>query len=322
MIDYIFLFCKQKTAYEMRISDWSSDVCSSDRSAPRVRTLARRKVAKARGQLETVAERVFRLGDEFGAARIIGAARNLDPRYALAALPLGRPQRSDEAFARHAAYLAGIARPDLPPRGGEREAGGHAAARRRTVDLPLGENAEIIARAAIAGAERDIVGEDRAIEEAEIGFGRVRDRHGGANRVGDRHPRLDEPRDRSVHQRQAEPRGGQDGVIGAAERDVIGDLAPAGHLDAPVEMAGEGRDADEGDQRRVAPVPVDLDRDEAARRLEPEGRPAGHHRDPAAVDCPAPERDRCMAAHRTEEHTSELQSIMSILYAVICMTKK
>src|SRR3546814_8830111 len=27
----VFFFCfKQKTAYEMRISDWSSDVCSSD----------------------------------------------------------------------------------------------------------------------------------------------------------------------------------------------------------------------------------------------------------------------------------------------------
>src|SRR3546814_4722635 len=25
-----FFFCKQKTAYEMRIGDWSSDVCSSD----------------------------------------------------------------------------------------------------------------------------------------------------------------------------------------------------------------------------------------------------------------------------------------------------
>src|SRR3546814_15611075 len=25
-----YLLCKQKTAYEMRISDWSSDVCSSD----------------------------------------------------------------------------------------------------------------------------------------------------------------------------------------------------------------------------------------------------------------------------------------------------
>src|SRR3546814_10512873 len=31
---YISLFCfKQKTAYEMRISDWSSDVCSSDLDA-------------------------------------------------------------------------------------------------------------------------------------------------------------------------------------------------------------------------------------------------------------------------------------------------
>src|SRR3546814_9218318 len=27
---YSFFFFKQKTAYEMRISDWSSDVCSSD----------------------------------------------------------------------------------------------------------------------------------------------------------------------------------------------------------------------------------------------------------------------------------------------------
>src|SRR3546814_11906141 len=27
---YDFFFFKQKTAYEMRISDWSSDVCSSD----------------------------------------------------------------------------------------------------------------------------------------------------------------------------------------------------------------------------------------------------------------------------------------------------
>src|SRR3546814_4724956 len=35
-VDLVFLsFCffKQKTAYEMRISDWSSDVCSSDLQA-------------------------------------------------------------------------------------------------------------------------------------------------------------------------------------------------------------------------------------------------------------------------------------------------
>src|SRR3546814_2417161 len=30
MCVFCFFFFKQKTAYEMRISDWSSDVCSSD----------------------------------------------------------------------------------------------------------------------------------------------------------------------------------------------------------------------------------------------------------------------------------------------------
>src|SRR3546814_13483940 len=30
MVCSVFFFVKQKTAYEMRISDWSSDVCSSD----------------------------------------------------------------------------------------------------------------------------------------------------------------------------------------------------------------------------------------------------------------------------------------------------
>src|SRR3546814_6412012 len=33
MFVYYFFFFKQKTAYELRISDWSSDVCSSDLKA-------------------------------------------------------------------------------------------------------------------------------------------------------------------------------------------------------------------------------------------------------------------------------------------------
>src|SRR3546814_14382453 len=33
LIFAFFFFCKQKTAYELRISDWSSDVCSSDLGA-------------------------------------------------------------------------------------------------------------------------------------------------------------------------------------------------------------------------------------------------------------------------------------------------
>src|SRR3546814_4146381 len=41
---HCFFFFKQKTAYDMRISDWSSDVCSSDLLA----TLARRIAADHR----------------------------------------------------------------------------------------------------------------------------------------------------------------------------------------------------------------------------------------------------------------------------------
>src|SRR3546814_20404969 len=40
MLFVFFFFFKQKTAYEMRISDWSSDVCSSD-----LRPAARRRLA-------------------------------------------------------------------------------------------------------------------------------------------------------------------------------------------------------------------------------------------------------------------------------------
>src|SRR3546814_1952367 len=36
----LFFFFKQKTAYEMRISDWSSDVCSSDLAALRFEHVA------------------------------------------------------------------------------------------------------------------------------------------------------------------------------------------------------------------------------------------------------------------------------------------
>src|SRR3546814_11195091 len=34
LVCVLFFFFKQKTAYEMRISDWSSDVCSSDLTFP------------------------------------------------------------------------------------------------------------------------------------------------------------------------------------------------------------------------------------------------------------------------------------------------
>src|SRR3546814_3105706 len=50
---YVFFF-KQKTAYEMRISDWSSDVCSSDLFVTRPLTEERREL------LAIVADRFLR----------------------------------------------------------------------------------------------------------------------------------------------------------------------------------------------------------------------------------------------------------------------
>src|SRR3546814_2563425 len=61
---FVFFFFKQKTAYEMRISDWSSDVCSSDlpgaqglvehglaqRQLPRVRRLHADRRLRGRAQ--------------------------------------------------------------------------------------------------------------------------------------------------------------------------------------------------------------------------------------------------------------------------------
>src|SRR3546814_16642737 len=41
---FFFFFFKQKTAYEMRISDWSSDVCSSDLVLEVVRAVDRIRV--------------------------------------------------------------------------------------------------------------------------------------------------------------------------------------------------------------------------------------------------------------------------------------
>src|SRR3546814_3078474 len=44
---FVFFFFKQKTAYEMRISDWSSDVCSSDLRPDEAAHAADSSVAKA-----------------------------------------------------------------------------------------------------------------------------------------------------------------------------------------------------------------------------------------------------------------------------------
>src|SRR3546814_740477 len=57
----MFFFFKQKTAYEMRISDWSSDVCSSDLDVYRLGS-ARVEVSQARQPCWRLNERFETVG--------------------------------------------------------------------------------------------------------------------------------------------------------------------------------------------------------------------------------------------------------------------
>src|SRR3546814_11150392 len=91
-----FFFFKQKTAYEMRISDWSSDVCSSDlvgarqhrcqreaRIAERFDILERmnRDVDDARVERRLVLARPQRLADDRGKCAVLNPVAGRGHRY-------------------------------------------------------------------------------------------------------------------------------------------------------------------------------------------------------------------------------------------------
>src|SRR3546814_8897482 len=80
---FFFFFFKQKTAYEMRISDWSSDVCSSDL----------RLLAGDAAQIDAI---------EF--VRTVAVARLMMPK-SVVRLSAGRESMSDELQA--LCFLAG-----------------------------------------------------------------------------------------------------------------------------------------------------------------------------------------------------------------------
>src|SRR3546814_1181993 len=62
---FFFFFFKQKTAYEMRISDWSSDVCSSDLATiPMVYAVSRVQKVKYAEIVATVRSEERRVGKE------------------------------------------------------------------------------------------------------------------------------------------------------------------------------------------------------------------------------------------------------------------
>src|SRR3546814_8974379 len=77
----VFFFFKQKTAYELRISDWSSDVCSSDLERVRSENV---------GECGIV-DHPHRSVDQRGAARGIGfTPRPCQPLFGKVAAASGR----------------------------------------------------------------------------------------------------------------------------------------------------------------------------------------------------------------------------------------
>src|SRR3546814_1642922 len=106
-------FCKQKTAYEMRISDWSSDVCSSDLHD---RTVAPESAAV----LEVHRDRWDRTDSIARAARIPSAPRAMEP--CAGAQPMqqidfdtGVQVALDSLLAERLALLAGAGLSMAPP---------------------------------------------------------------------------------------------------------------------------------------------------------------------------------------------------------------
>src|SRR3546814_3145759 len=110
MILFLYFFFKQKTAYDMRISDWSSDVCSSDLVEVAFDREAERKADGLEfGQREAA---------EFGAAEAeIGEAEENTVRIDLGREPGRRADGAEQADDRFGVRLAFAARKRVDPGG-------------------------------------------------------------------------------------------------------------------------------------------------------------------------------------------------------------
>src|SRR3546814_2507620 len=95
-----FFFFKQKTAYEMRISDWSSDVCSSDLSPRSAHPRAMVSTAGERRRREVGTRQEIPKVEHVGAVSIDvpgGRAQEASPSLGVGArMPNHKRARSEE----------------------------------------------------------------------------------------------------------------------------------------------------------------------------------------------------------------------------------
>src|SRR3546814_13959609 len=105
VVSLFFFFFKQKTAYEMRISDWSSDVCSSDLADF---TIGRRQQA----------------GNHLQQGRLAATRRtNDDEKLAVVDLEVERLQRGDLTVLGTIGFRDAVDLDDRPGRSEERRVG-------------------------------------------------------------------------------------------------------------------------------------------------------------------------------------------------------
>src|SRR3546814_9242945 len=117
LLMFFFFFFKQKTAYEMRISDWSSDVCSSDLPVRHVIAEAfQRQQRSAIGpvrigaglrplQRQPVAGQPFPVeqfaGIDLSGRSDVGMAHHIGGRHAMAADDLAEDRKSTRLNSSH-----------------------------------------------------------------------------------------------------------------------------------------------------------------------------------------------------------------------------
>src|SRR3546814_3068250 len=107
---FFFFFFKQKTAYEMRISDWSSDVCSSDlRRGRRAVVDPRRQPADASHDRAVRRRRLQDLPHLRAGARAVTAATGGEARFTVLVLAGDRGPQDPVSTA------AGVAHKCLAP---------------------------------------------------------------------------------------------------------------------------------------------------------------------------------------------------------------
>src|SRR3546814_671897 len=270
----LFFFFKQKTAYEMRISDWSSDVCSSDLPD-----------AVARRRHRAAAHRHHPGGRR-------GADQLVDDR--------ARDHRPDRMDGRggveewQGARPAGL-RTDDRARGAGRNLGRQPVPRRAEHDAADRDPRRRAPRRPRRYRARPLPATPPGVGPAPVGWSRTApETTGQSEGTGEAGWKNGKARDRLVFEQAIEP-----GV--------------------PVETWAASL-------FRVGPnttLPIAI----------PAGALPGGTVDIALADTLAPPltgvRDymsaypyTCFEQQRSAEHTSELQSLMRISYAVFCLTKK